>query len=133
MLTRGSIAPRHVRNALLFVACAFGFARAADTQQFSVAAGGSADLYLEINTSGKVFVQIGAAPPGKPCANFWWIKWPFGNIESLGNHCGFAAFEVPGVSSLALSAKLRVSAPQNAVKLFVAAKEDVARSGTFKF
>jgi len=106
---------------------------AADPQRVDLAKGGTADVYFEMNISGKLFVSMAARPGESACADFWWIKWPFGTVESLGRHCGFASFDIPGLTSFAVSAKLRAGGPANDVKLAVSATEAVAHSATFEF
>ena len=43
-------------------------------------------MFTEINTGGTVFIKI-VAQKGDACADFWWIKWPFGAVQQLGRHC----------------------------------------------
>jgi hypothetical protein len=107
--------------------------QAADPQIETVQRGESRDLYFQINLSGKVFVNIGASAGGSNCAEFWWIKWPFGNIQSLGRHCGAASFDIPDLKDLAISSKLRVGGTTNQVKIAISASEAVANSATFSF
>jgi len=104
----------------------------ADIQIVDVPKGRAVDVYFEVNLKAKVFIRIGAAGGAEPCAEFWWVKWPFGSIESLGRRCNSASFEVPGLTNHSISAKLRASAV-NDVKLMVTAKETVANSATFHF
>jgi hypothetical protein len=113
--------------ALLFcLVCATALAR--DYQIISVAAGDTADVYFEINLAGKVYLRIVAPPGSEPCANFWWIKWPFGNVEEVGRICGGTQIDVPGLTHFAISAKLRVRAGSNSLKVVAAANERVANS-----
>lgn len=106
---------------------------AAGAQLISLSPGDSADAYFEANLSGKVYVKIGAKAGDSACAEFWWIKWPLGNVESLGRHCDFAEFEIPGMLGLAISSKLRVGGATNPIKLAVTADEAVAHSVKFDF
>lgn len=108
-------------------------AHAADPQIETVQKGESKDLYFQINLSGKVFVNVGGPPGGTNCAEFWWIKWPLGNIQSLGRHCGVASFDIPGVLDFAISSKLRVGGTDNLVKIAISATESIANSATFSF
>jgi hypothetical protein len=103
------------------------------TEVITVQPGKNTDVYLEINLSGKVYLAIQAPVGGEACANFWWIKWPFGNIQDLGRHCGNAAFDIPGLSSFAFSAKLRVGGAKQLVKVVAGASEEVAHSATVHF
>ena len=106
---------------------------AADPQIETVQKGESKDLYFQINLSGKVFVNVGSPPGGSNCAEFWWIKWPLGNIKSLGRHCGATSFDIPGLLDFAISSKLRVGGTDNLVKIAISATESVANSVTFSF
>lgn len=106
---------------------------AADTQLIQVQPGQNTDVYFEINVSGKVYLAIHAPSGGEACASFWWIKWPFGATESLGWQCNSASFDVPGITSLALSAKLRVGGAKQPLKIVVAANQQVAHSATVTF
>lgn len=99
----------------------------------SLERGETKDLYFQINVAGKVHVKLIAPAGGDPCANFWWIKWPFGNVEQLGRQCSFASFDIPGLSHGAVSSKLRIGGSENDLRLGVAADETVARSWTFEF
>jgi hypothetical protein len=105
----------------------------ANTQTISVEPGKNTDVYFEINLAGKVFLVIYAPAGGEACADFWWIKWPLGNTQSLGRHCGSASFDIPGVFDLAISAKLRVGGARQPLKLVAAANEQVAHSATVNF
>jgi hypothetical protein len=109
-----------------------GPADAADSQTISVEPGKNTDAYLEVNVSGTLYVAIHSAG-GQPCANFWWIKWPFGNIENVGRKCGNASFKIPGIFDLAVIAKLRVGGAEQPLKVVVAANEQVAQSVSVKF
>lgn len=102
-------------------------------QRIDLNKGTTVDVYFEVNVDGKLYVRIAAKPGESNCADFWWIKWPFGNVESLGRHCDFASFSIPGIMNLAYSAKLRAGGTTNNVKLGVSATESVAHSSTFNF
>lgn len=107
--------------------------RAADPEIVELKAGVTADAYFSINIKGKVFVKMAAPPGAEACADFWWIKWPWGTIEQLGRHCNNATFEIPSLFALTFSSKLRVGGTKNNVKLAVSATEVVAYSHTFTF
>jgi hypothetical protein len=53
---------------------------AGELQIVDAPAGQQVDVLTQINTSGTVFIKI-VAQNGEACANFWWIKWPFGTVE----------------------------------------------------
>lgn len=107
--------------------------KAADPAIVEIKAGETVDAYFSINTKGKVFLKIAAPPGEEACADFWWIKWPWGTIEQLGRHCNNAAFEIPSLFALTISAKLRAGGTKNTVKLAVSAAETMAYSHTFTF
>ena len=119
--------------ALLFLIPIPVYAGAPTTQIISVETGKNTDVYFEINISGSVSLAIHAPPGGEACADFWWIKWPFGNIEDLGRHCGSINFDIPGWSHLALSAKLRVGSAKQPLKIVAAATEQTALSTAVHF
>lgn len=102
-------------------------------QIISISSGQTVDAYLEINASGTVFVSIRNSSQDQACADFWWITWPFGSVKNLGRQCGSADFEIPGISALALSAKLRVGGVIRSTKIVVADNATVARSVTVSF
>lgn len=98
-----------------------------------VPAGSTQDVYFEINLKGKVHVRLVAEDGGEACAEFWWIKWPLGNIQSLGRHCGSAAFDIPGLFDFAVSAKLRVGGAARHLKIVGSDDVSVANSVTVTF
>lgn len=104
-----------------------------DPQIHVVNKGQSADLYFQINIKGTVFVKVAAKPGESNCADFWWIKWPLGTVESLGRHCGAASFKIPGLFDFAFSSKLRVGATANQVKIALSASESLVNSARFDF
>lgn len=106
---------------------------ARDVQIVDLPAGAQRDLYFEINVKGKVYIKIAAADRSRACASFWWIKWPFGSVHHLGQHCDFAEFDIPGLISGAISAKLRVGGASKHLKLVLSADEQVARNATITF
>jgi hypothetical protein len=118
---------------MLMIIYAGQSARAAEYQVISVASGKNSDVYFEINLSGKVYLSIRSPPGTQPCGDFWWIKWPFGNIESLGHFCNSASFEIPGITSLAISAKLRVGGVSQPLKIVAGSTEQIAHSVSVSF
>lgn len=104
-----------------------------DLQFIDVPAGSQQDLYFEINVKGTVYLKIAAEGGGQACASFWWVKQPFGRVEQLGQPCNFARFDIPGLSSGAISAKLRVGGAARHLKLALSANEQVARGATITF
>ena len=121
--------------AIFLSALACGVAQAADPQIIELKPNESADAYFSVNISGKVFVRIASKPGEEACAEFWWIKWPLGEVAQLGRHCNGASFEIPGLFGWppTISSKLRVGGAKNPVKLAVSATEQVANSVTFNF
>jgi hypothetical protein len=106
--------------------------RAADYQLISLRPGQTVDVYFEINLNGSVALRIETAT-GTGCAEFWWIKWPFGNITSLGRLCGSTHIAIPGLSELTISGKLRASGVRVPTKIIAAASERVANSVTVRW
>ncbi|MCS6291948.1 MAG: hypothetical protein H8J66_02655 [Nitrospira sp.] len=104
-----------------------------DTKIVDLNPGESVDAYFEVNLSGKLFIYIVAEPGGEACADFWWIKWPFGRNENTGRFCNEATLDIPGWTSLAISSKLRAGGAKNRVKIAVRANEEVAYKQTIKF
>jgi hypothetical protein len=123
---------RSVSLSCFFSVAIVASVRAADYQLIEVNPGQSVDVYFEINLSGTVALRIEtAAGPG--CAEFWWIKWPFGNISSLGKLCGITRVGIPGLSELAISGKLRASGVTKPTKIIAASNERVANSVTVRW
>lgn len=101
--------------------------RAAPVQIIDLKPGQTVDIYFEINLSGNVVIRI-ATQTGVGCADLWWIKWPLGNVSSLGRHCGTARIPIPGFSSFAIAAKLRATGVTVNTKIIAASTETVANS-----
>jgi hypothetical protein len=99
----------------------------------TVQPGATEDLYFQVNLKGAVYVRIGTQTGNEPCADFWWITWPLGSVESLGRHCGFATFTIPGWAKLAVSSKLRVGGTKTVTTIAVFDNSAVAYSYKFPF
>lgn len=115
------------------LALAFGLAglpssHGADYKLLEIAPGETKDLYSEFNLQGRIHVRIASAPGAEPCADFWWIKWPLGDIKSLGRQCGSVSFEIPGWLDFSLSAKLRVGNARTPLKIVASESATVANS-----
>jgi hypothetical protein len=82
------------------------------------------DVYFQINASGKVYLRI-ENREGTACAKLWWIKWPLGNVEQLGEHCGLVQLDIPSLPNI--SSKLRASG-DTSTKILVTADERVANT-----
>lgn len=78
-----------------------------DLITFLIYPGENKTLFTNINTSGKIHVRIIAEPGKEACLNFWWIKYPLGNVEQMGRYCNNAVFSIPGAKKGAFSSKLR--------------------------
>jgi hypothetical protein len=102
-------------------------ARADNYQIISVEPGQNVDVYFEINLSGGVRI---VSRSGSGCADFWWINWPFGTLQSLGRHCGAARFKIPGLTNFAIASKLRAGGVTEPTKIVAAANEQAANSVT---
>jgi hypothetical protein len=101
--------------------------RAADYQVIDVQPGQTVDVYFEINLSGTVSLRI-ATKTGLGCAELWWIKWPLGDIKSLGRKCGSARLALPGITDFAVAGKLRATGVSVPTKIIAASNERVANS-----
>jgi len=119
---------RWAAAAAALVVFAGGAWAAQDVQIVDVPAGVSSDVYTEVNLSGKIYLKIISEPGEEPCGEFWWIKWPLGNIEHLGRGCGLVSFEIPGIYHGAVASKLRVRAIKSRIKIAVSSVESVASS-----
>jgi hypothetical protein len=117
----------------LFCAVASQGLLAEPPKVFTLVPGASSDAYFEINVSGTVFVTIAAPPGQEPCAEFWWIKWPLGTVESLGRKCGNLRLETPGLSRFAMSAKLRAGGAKSVIKIAISANETPDHPQKFDF
>ncbi|MEY9402014.1 hypothetical protein ABIF66_001816 [Bradyrhizobium japonicum] len=104
-------------------------ALAADYQIIDIQPGQTVDVYFEVNLKGTVSLRI-ATRTGLGCAELWWIKWPLGEIKSLGKKCGVARLEIPGFTDLAVAGKLRATGVSSPTKIVAAANERVANSIT---
>lgn len=103
--------------------------RASDFQIVEVQPGSNVDVFFQINLSGKVYTKI-EQRDGPGCANFWWILWPFGSIRQLGQHCGYAEFDIPGLFDVSISSKLRAGGVTQITKIAFSATAEVAHSVT---
>ena len=101
--------------------------QAADYQVIDVQPGQTVDVYFEFNLSGSVSLRI-ATKAGPGCADMWWIKWPLGDIQSLGRRCGSARLSLPGITDFAFAGKLRATGVSVPTKIVAAASERVANS-----
>jgi hypothetical protein len=105
---------------------------AADYQIIELNRGQTVDVYFEINLAGSVALRI-MTMSGPGCAELWWIKWPLGNIESLGKRCGSVRLRIPGISNFSVAAKLRAGGVDRRTKIVAAATEQVANSVTVQW
>src|SRR5207248_2225009 len=97
-----------VAFAVVFGTLAPQVGRTADYQVIDVQPGLTVDVYFEINLAGTVALRI-ATKTGPGCAELWWIKWPLGDIKSLGKKCGSARLAIPGITDFAVAGKLRAT------------------------
>jgi hypothetical protein len=102
---------------------------AADYQVIDLLPGQATDVYFEINLSGTVAIRV-VTQTGIGCAEFWWIKWPLGDIKSLGRKCGAARLSIPAITDLAVAGKLRATGVNIPTKIIAASNERVANSVT---
>jgi hypothetical protein len=120
---------RQISLATLAACVAATPAPAAEVQIVDVRPGQSADVFFEVNLSGRVYVKI-VSQAGLGCADLWWITWPLGNIRQAGRKCGSASLEIPGLSKIAVSSKLRAGGVSAPTKIVFAATAQVANSVT---
>lgn len=102
--------------------------RGEDYKLIEIGPGETKDVYFEFNLKGRIHVRIAAAPDAEPCADFWWIKWPLGDIKDLGRQCGSASFDIPEWLDFSLSAKLRVGNARTPLKIVASENATVANS-----
>jgi hypothetical protein len=112
--------------------CFITASHATDFQIIDINPGQTVDVYFQINLSGQVALRI-ATQYGPGCAEFWWIKWPLGNIKSLGRKCGSARLTIPSWADLAFAGKLRATGVTQPTKIVAAANERVANSVTLQW
>jgi hypothetical protein len=117
---------------LFCLAISPGAVWAANYQVIEIYPGQDVDIYFEINLSGTVALRI-ETMSGPGCAELWWIRWPLGNIASLGKRCGSFRLPIPGVTEFTLSAKLRAAGVDRRTKIIAAANERVANSATLQW
>jgi hypothetical protein len=113
--------------AIAFETLLLQVSQAADYQVIDVQPGQTVDVYFEINLSGSVSLRV-ATKAGPGCAEMWWIKWPLGDIQSLGKKCGSARIVLPGITDFAFAGKLRATGVKMPTKIVAAANERVANS-----
>ena len=100
-------------------------ARAEDYTTVWIEPGKTEDVYWSINLSGKVYLT--ADVDGQPaCLEYWWIVWPFTQIKKLGQVCGRATFDLPGLSDFAIGGKLRAGGASARTRLRGTSDERVA-------
>jgi hypothetical protein len=95
----------------------------------------SSDVYFFINLKGKLYLKIAAEGDNKPCAEFWWIKWGFGTIETIGQRCNEFVLDIPeaSIADPVISGKLRTSGAHYRLKIGVSADEGVAHDLSLSF
>jgi hypothetical protein len=106
--------------------------QAAEYQVIDLQPGQTVDVYFDINLSGSVSLRI-VTKSGLGCAELWWIKWPLGDIKSLGRKCGSARIALPGITDFAIAGKLRAGGASVPMKIIAASNERVANSVTLQW
>jgi len=104
-----------------------------DLKTFLISPGENKTLFTNVNTSGKVYVRIVAEPGKEACLNFWWIKYPIGNVEQLGRYCNRAIFAVPSLRNGAFATKLRAGGARSDQAVGLSANEAIAHGFTYRF
>jgi hypothetical protein len=108
---------------LLMCVLLVGHVSAGDGPQIiDVLAGQQADIFFQINTTGRLYIKIVAAQ-GESCANLWWIKWPLGDVEQLGRKCGNTTIDIPTGTHGAIAAKLRAGGISQHTKIVLFSDE----------
>lgn len=106
-----------------FASCTI--AAADDVTTVWISPGENVDVYWSMNLSGKVFVA--ADNGGHPaCLDYWWIVWPFTNLQKLGRYCGRASFDLPGLSSYGVGGKLRAGSADVRTRIRGTSSESIA-------
>jgi hypothetical protein len=100
-------------------------ANAADYNITEIQSGDTADVFFEINTTGKLYLSI-RGKDGFGCVDLWWIIWPLGSIAEVGKRCRNVTLDIPGWSKLAAASKLRARAIAGPVKIIGSSNEKVA-------
>jgi hypothetical protein len=100
-------------------------------KEIKVSGGKSADLWLGVNVSGKVYYSI-ASRDGSNTMKMWWIIQPLGRVTQLGSLHENGSIDIPDLLKASVSAKLRGSATSDTV---VYIRENVKIDGhvTFHF
>jgi hypothetical protein len=128
--SRGRFSPTRQFGCSIIVAIVFTLGLVAETRADDfvtiwVDPSKSVDVYWSINLSGTVYVA--ADVDGQPaCLDYWWIVWPFTQIQQLGHYCGRAKFALPGISSFAIGGKLRAGGATVRTRLRGTSTEGVA-------
>jgi hypothetical protein len=106
-----------------------------DLQIVDVLPDQASDVYFFVNLRGRLYLKIAAAGGNRPCAEFWWITWGFGNIKDVGERCGSFTLDIPepSLTDPVISGKLRTSGAPYRLKIAVSAYENVAHSATLDF
>ncbi|MFD1000210.1 hypothetical protein ACFQ21_12885 [Ohtaekwangia kribbensis] len=78
-------------------------------------------IYFYINLKGRVFVKV-RNKSGTNKINCWWVKGPFGSIDSVGDIESSAALEIKGL----VWGKLKASYADSETIIYVTDKADIA-------
>ena len=91
--------------------------------------GSTADLWLGINVTGKVFYAI-RTKDGTNTMKMWWILEPTGIVQQLGKRSNDGSLKIPGLTKASISAKLRGSTTVDTV-VYIGENVTVDHSATF--
>ena len=80
----------------------------------TLSAGQTADLWLGVNVTGKVYYVI-RSRDGKNELRLWWIRQPLGRVQQLGVRRNQGELRIPSSIKGVVSAKLRGSAVADTV------------------
>jgi hypothetical protein len=100
-----------------------------NVKEVRIPAGGTVDLWLGINVTGKVYYAI-RTKDGTNTIHMWWILEPTGRVKQLGKRSNDGSLDVPGLTKASVSAKLRGSATVDTV-VYVGENVSVDHSLTF--
>ena len=101
------------------------------TRAVKLPAGQTADLWLGVNVTGKVYYAI-RTKDGRNKMRMWWITEPLGSVKQLGTLADRGSLNIPNKMSASLSAKLRGKAVVDTI-VYISENIRVDNSATFKW
>ena|ERR1035437_1745627 len=101
------------------------------TRMVTLSAGQTADLWLGVNVTGKVYYVI-RSRDGKNELRLWWIRQPLGRVQQLGVRRNQGELRIPSSIKGVVSAKLRGSAVADTV-VYIRENASIDNSATIKW